>query len=213
MMLPKKYGTPAGNVALRSLLVLLCLLQSAIPCSAARATQSSDNGKVVENHAFPYNRVRTNGAKQRGEGIGSTVEQQSAVKLQSDDQEQYVVVDNGIIRVTFSIPDGHITGVRYKGIDNVLEVLNKENDRGYWDLVWAEPGSRGTGGTTESVRSTAFKVIVDTEDKVELSFTRPWDTSLQGDIVPLSIEKRFRPRLLKKIIIIVQVLNNDYIQQ
>lgn len=31
-----------------------------------------------------------------------------------------VVVDNGIIQVTFSNPAGLVTGIKYKGFDNVL---------------------------------------------------------------------------------------------
>jgi hypothetical protein len=40
-------------------------------------------------------------------------------------------MDNGIVQVTLSIPDGIVTGIRYNGVDNLLEVLNKESNRGY----------------------------------------------------------------------------------
>ncbi|CAA2974358.1 Bifunctional UDP-glucose 4-epimerase and UDP-xylose 4-epimerase 1 [Olea europaea subsp. europaea] len=36
-------------------------------------------------------------------------------------------------------PGGMITGIRYNGIDNLLESGRKENDRGYWDVVWGKP--------------------------------------------------------------------------
>lgn len=41
-----------------------------------------------------------------------------------------VVMDNGIARVTLSKPDGIVTGIEYNGIDNLLEVLNEEVNRG-----------------------------------------------------------------------------------
>ncbi|KAI7738655.1 hypothetical protein M8C21_021952, partial [Ambrosia artemisiifolia] len=41
------------------------------------------------------------------------------------------------------------------------------------------------------IKSTIFKVIVETEKLVEVSFSRPWDPSLKGKFVPLNIDKRF----------------------
>ncbi|XP_050266720.1 probable rhamnogalacturonate lyase B [Quercus robur] len=105
--------------------------------------------------------------------------------------DRHVVMDNGILQVTLSNPDGIVTGVQYNGIDNLLEVLNDESNRGYWDLVWSSPGSTGTTGTFDVIKGTSFKVIVQTEEQVELSFTRTWDPSLGSKLVPLNIDKRF----------------------
>ncbi|KDP41512.1 hypothetical protein JCGZ_15919 [Jatropha curcas] len=99
-------------------------------------------------------------------------------------------MDNGILQVTFSNPEGIVTGIRYNGIDNLLEVLNDESNRGYWDLVWSTPGT-GTTGIFDVIKGTDFKVIVETEEQVEISFTRTWDSSLEGKLVPLNIDKRF----------------------
>ena len=41
-----------------------------------------------------------------------------------------VVMDNGILAVTLSKPDGNVTGIKYSSIDNVLEVRDKEAHRG-----------------------------------------------------------------------------------
>lgn len=106
-------------------------------------------------------------------------------------QDHHVVMDNGVLQVTLSKPDGIVTGIRYNGISNLLEVLNEESNRGYWDLVWSDPGATGTTGTFDVIKGTVFKVIVENEEQVELSFTRTWDPSLKGKLVPLNIDKRF----------------------
>lgn len=40
-------------------------------------------------------------------------------------------MDNGILQVTISNPEGMVTGIEYNGIDNLLQVLNEESNRGY----------------------------------------------------------------------------------
>ncbi|GKB78623.1 probable rhamnogalacturonate lyase B, partial [Tanacetum coccineum] len=61
----------------------------------------------------------------------------------------------------------------------------------YWDLVWSPPGSPGTTGTFERIVGTSCEVIVETEDQVEISFSRTWDFSQEGKHAPLKIDKRF----------------------
>ncbi|KAF2299820.1 hypothetical protein GH714_003616 [Hevea brasiliensis] len=106
-------------------------------------------------------------------------------------QERHVVMDNGILQVTISKPEGIVTGIRYNGISNLLEVRNNESDRGYWDLVWSKEGSTGTTGTSYVIKGTYFKVIVENEEQVEISFTKLWDPSLEGQLAPLNLDKRF----------------------
>ncbi|GKV33542.1 hypothetical protein SLEP1_g42042 [Rubroshorea leprosula] len=106
-------------------------------------------------------------------------------------QDKYVVMDNGILQVTISNPEGNVTGIQYNDIDNLLEVENEEPNRGYWDLVWNAEGTKGTKGKFDRLEGTKFQIIVENEDQVEISFTRMWDPSLEGNVVPLNIEKRF----------------------
>ncbi|KAI8012958.1 Rhamnogalacturonate lyase [Camellia lanceoleosa] len=106
-------------------------------------------------------------------------------------QDRHVVIDNGIVQVTLSNPGGIVTGIRCNGIDNLLEIINDETNRGYWDVVWNALDGSGKSGIFEVIKGTKFEVIVETEEQVEVSFSRPWDPSLQGKLVPLNIDKRF----------------------
>ncbi|PRQ20941.1 putative rhamnogalacturonan endolyase [Rosa chinensis] len=105
-------------------------------------------------------------------------------------QDRHVMMDNGFVQVTLSNPEGIVTGIRYNGIDNLLEIRNEETNRGYWDLVWSE-ATTGTTGIFDVIKGTKFEVIVENDDQVELSFTRTWDPSQEGKLVPLNIDKRF----------------------
>ncbi|KAL4179886.1 hypothetical protein AMTRI_Chr13g89460 [Amborella trichopoda] len=96
-------------------------------------------------------------------------------------KQWFVVLDNGILQVTLSNPEGIVTGIQYGGIDNLLEILNEEDNRGYWDLVWGDPGSSGRG-TFDVIKSTEFNVVVENDDQVEVSFTRTWDPFLKGTL-------------------------------
>lgn len=106
-------------------------------------------------------------------------------------QDDHVVMDNGILKLTLSVPGGAIIGIQYNGIDNLLELHNPQLNGGFWDLNWAKPGNIGTRGQFDVLNGTSFEVIMENKEQVELSFTRPWDTSLQGDHSPLNIDKRF----------------------
>ena len=52
------------------------------------------------------------------------------VKLNTQ-QHGKVVIDNGIVQVTFLRPQGNVVGITYNGMDNVLESRNEPTNRGY----------------------------------------------------------------------------------
>ncbi|KAM7266592.1 hypothetical protein ACFE04_004489 [Oxalis oulophora] len=106
-----------------------------------------------------------------------------------------VVLDNGIIEVTISKPEGSVTGIKYHDVENLLLVGNNVTDRGYWDVVWSIPGQakgpKRTKGSLDRLEGTNFTVITENEEQVEISFTREYDPSLKYTILPLNIDKRF----------------------
>ncbi|KFK30409.1 hypothetical protein AALP_AA7G257200 [Arabis alpina] len=93
-----------------------------------------------------------------------------------------VIVDNGIIRVSFSSPQGLITGIKYKGIDNVLNPHLRA--RGYWDIT----GQGGNFRGLDSIEGTNFRIISQNEEQVEISFYRNWNG---GSHIPLNVDKRY----------------------
>ncbi|KAM3344718.1 rhamnogalacturonate lyase isoform X1 [Capsicum galapagoense] len=103
----------------------------------------------------------------------------------------YVVMDNGIVKVTLTNPTGSVAGVSYNGIDNVLETNFKDTNRGYWDTVWERPGDKDH--TFDMLLGTKFRVIAEDKNKVEVSFTKTWNPSINGTAndLPLNIDKRF----------------------
>ncbi|XP_027094504.1 uncharacterized protein [Coffea arabica] len=113
----------------------------------------------------------------------------AAVQLRIQDDQ--VVLTNGILQLTLTNPGGNLIEIQYCGIDNLLELSNPNLRGGFWDLNWSEAGSAGTRGKFDTIEGTTFRVVVETDEQVELSFTRMWDPSLQGDHAPLSIDKRF----------------------
>ncbi|XP_021853082.2 probable rhamnogalacturonate lyase B isoform X2 [Spinacia oleracea] len=106
-------------------------------------------------------------------------------------QDNYIVLDNGIIQVTVLNPEGSVIKIHYNGIANLLEQLNDESDRGYWDVVWKGEGVTRKKGNLDRLPCTDFKVIVETDEQVEVSFTRTWNSSFYGKLPPLNIDKRF----------------------
>lgn len=92
-----------------------------------------------------------------------------------------VTVDNGLVQVTVSVPDGNVVGIQYNGIDNVLAEKNERDDRGYWDVVWKK-------SIFDRLATNNFKIVTQTNEQVELSFSKTWRSS--DTTVPLNVDKR-----------------------
>ncbi|XP_056851740.1 uncharacterized protein LOC130500808 [Raphanus sativus] len=111
---------------------------------------------------------------------------ESGQKVTVNTAGEQVVVDNGIIQLTFSNPAGLVTAIKYKGFDNVLNERTK--NRVYWDIVWYEPGQVSQ---TDFLIGEKFKIISQTSEQVEISFSKTWDTSKRGSTIPLNVDKRY----------------------
>ncbi|VFQ74371.1 unnamed protein product [Cuscuta campestris] len=97
-------------------------------------------------------------------------------------------MSNGVVSVTLSVPDGLVTGISYRGIGNLLETGNPENDRGYWDAIWLGPG---INGEQDRLEGTSFEIVANNENGVEISFARRWDSASRNGGAPVNIDRRF----------------------
>ncbi|XVE83037.1 hypothetical protein DITRI_Ditri16bG0054700 [Diplodiscus trichospermus] len=105
------------------------------------------------------------------------------VQLRTNDPDK-VVIDNGLVEVTIANPSGYLIGIKYKG-NNVLESKHHSANKGYWDIVWDDDA-------IDKLVTKHVKVITQTDELVELSFTKTWKFETdRGETVPLNIDKRF----------------------
>ncbi|XP_047158133.1 rhamnogalacturonate lyase-like [Vigna umbellata] len=110
----------------------------------------------------------------------------AAVKLNK--YEDQVVIENGIVSLNLSNPEGYIIGLYYDGTQNILNQKNEEFDRGYLDVVWNEAGKPGI---FERINGADFSVIEASDTVVEVSFLKTWKASMQGSSVPINIDLRY----------------------
>ncbi|XP_030455890.1 rhamnogalacturonate lyase B isoform X3 [Syzygium oleosum] len=107
------------------------------------------------------------------------------LRLQGSGQ---MLIDNGLLQLTLSVPDGNVIGIQYNGVDNLLEILNEESNRGYWDVVWNLPGDPIK---YDRIQGTTYKIVTQNEDQIELSFVRNGSALTNQTAVPLNIDKRY----------------------
>lgn len=131
---------------------------------------------------YGYGNIRRNPKKSHDSG-GLSENSDRPVTLRI--YQQYAVMDNGIVQLTLSIPEGHVTGIKYGGINNVLDPSQKVEARGYWDIFWQTEHSNGS----DWLHMENFRIIREDENQVELSFATEWTGNTSA--TPLNMDKRF----------------------
>ncbi|OWM85559.1 hypothetical protein CDL15_Pgr028982 [Punica granatum] len=101
---------------------------------------------------------------------------------------RYVVLNNGIVQLTILKPQGFLTGIKYGGMDNLLDLKSDESSRGYWDLNWSWPGG---GDIYRLIKGSEYSVIHMNNDNVEVSFRTTYSPSTSGTAPPFSFDTRF----------------------
>ncbi|XP_019177210.1 PREDICTED: rhamnogalacturonate lyase B-like isoform X2 [Ipomoea nil] len=103
-----------------------------------------------------------------------------------DIQQGYAVMSNGILKVNMTVPGGFVIGISYQALHNLLSTDNPHNNRGYWSVTWNHLTNKTQ--IMDKLEGTSFKVIAQSEDQVEVSFTRTWNGSATHP--PLHVDRR-----------------------
>ncbi|GAB2279282.1 hypothetical protein Dimus_013927, partial [Dionaea muscipula] len=106
-----------------------------------------------------------------------------------------VVMDNGILQVTFSVPEGFITAIQFGSVKNLLEGRNRKTNRGYWDVVWNAEGIVRQNGIDRLVGK-KLKVVKQNENQTEISFMSKWHSTGQKEShnslrLPVNVDRRY----------------------
>ncbi|XP_062118429.1 rhamnogalacturonate lyase B-like [Humulus lupulus] len=100
-----------------------------------------------------------------------------------------VILDNGLVQITFSNPGGDVIGIKYNKIKNLLETHNKYSNRGYWDIEWGEGTTSGKANNYDKIEGRHFEIIKADENQIEISFVKKWNDS--SHIFPVNMDKRY----------------------
>ncbi|GAY35216.1 hypothetical protein CUMW_014990 [Citrus unshiu] len=108
-------------------------------------------------------------------------------KVQLVTKGSNVILDNGLVRLTISKPQGYLIGIQYGGMDNLLDLKSSESSRGYWDINWNLPEGQDR---YQLLNGSEYSVINMSNDSVEVSFRSSYDPSIQSTKLPLSVDIR-----------------------
>ncbi|XP_073128338.1 uncharacterized protein [Henckelia pumila] len=103
-------------------------------------------------------------------------------------QDSYIIVDNGLVKLTISKPQGLLTAIKYGGIDNLLDTKSNELNRGYWDINWSLPRGKDK---YQLLRGSVYSVISKSNDGLEVSFKSNYDPSISATRLPLTVDIRY----------------------
>ncbi|XP_044460522.1 probable rhamnogalacturonate lyase B [Mangifera indica] len=104
-----------------------------------------------------------------------------------------VILDNGLVRLTVSKPQGYVTSIKYGGLDNLLDRELSESGRGYWDINWNLPGGQDR---YKLLSGAEYGVIRTNNDCVEVSFKSSYNPSTPGgNKFPLTVDIRYVLRI------------------
>ncbi|VVA21570.1 PREDICTED: probable rhamnogalacturonate lyase [Prunus dulcis] len=110
-------------------------------------------------------------------------------KLKLRNQDPYVILDNGLVKLTILRPQGYLTGISYGGMDNLLDIKSNESSRGYWDINWNLPGGQDI---YTLLKGAEYSVVHESNDSLEISFKNTYNpSSTQGVKLPLSVDIRY----------------------
>ncbi|PON39398.1 Rhamnogalacturonate lyase [Trema orientale] len=110
------------------------------------------------------------------------------IRIKTQGYRQVIIMDNGLVELKFSNPDGDVIGIKYNRINNLLEIHNKEKNRGYWDMDWGEAGN-DIANHHVKLHGTKFQIIKADEYQIEISFTKIWNDSSKA--FPINVDKRY----------------------